>query len=129
MILGIGTDIVKIERIKKAIERTPGFMNAAFNETEIMYLKSKGNKDESIAATFAVKEAVSKALGTGFRGFGLHDIEVMRDSLGKPSVNLSEKLIKMFKLKNYTIHISISHTTDDAIAFAILEGECDGFNF
>ncbi|MBY6837598.1 holo-ACP synthase [Clostridium botulinum] len=121
MIKGIGTDIVEIERIKKAIESNPNFINRFFTEKEIEYFKLRKVNANTISGNFAAKEAVSKALGSGFRGFGLMDIEVLRDELGKPIVNLSDKLYKMFNLDNYNIFISISHSNTDAIAYAIIE--------
>lgn len=121
MIRGIGTDIVKIGRIEKIINRTPRFLEGAFTYLEICYFKIKKNSAESIAGVFAVKEAVSKALGTGFRGFGLHDIEVIHDELGKPSVKISDKIVEKYRLNNCKIHVTISHTSEDAIAFVVIE--------
>ena len=63
MIIGIGTDIIEIDRIKAAIERTPSFLNKAFTEKEIELFKAKGMSVETIAGNFAAKEALSKALG------------------------------------------------------------------
>lgn len=121
MIVGIGTDIVKIDRIGNSIIRTRNFLSGVFSEEEIDYFNSKSNRIESIAGNFAAKEAISKALGTGFRGFRPKDIEILRDEFGKPIVKISDKVKEKFKLDNYTIHVSISHTDDDAIAFAVLE--------
>ncbi|WP_143315985.1 holo-ACP synthase [Clostridium sp. HBUAS56017] len=121
MIRGIGTDIVKIERIEKIINRTPRFLEGAFTYLEICYYKTKKNNSESLAGIFAVKEAVSKALGTGFRGFGLQDIEVIHDDLGKPSVSINDKITEKYCLDNCKIHVSISHTSEDAIAFVVIE--------
>lgn len=67
------------------------------------------------------KEAISKAIGTGFRGFGLKDIEVLRDELGKPIVKLSDKIYELLDVKEFNIHISISHSKDNAIAYAVME--------
>ena len=121
MIKGIGTDIVEIERIKKVVENNPNFIKRFFTENEFEYFKSKKFNVNTIAGNFAGKEAVSKALGSGFRGFGLKDIEILRDDLGKPIVNLSDKLYQMFNLNNNNIFISISHSNTDAIAYAIIE--------
>ncbi|MDS0526211.1 holo-ACP synthase [Clostridium sp. SHJSY1] len=121
MIRGIGTDIVKVKRIEKIINRTPTFVEGAFTYVEICYFDSKKNKAESIAGMFAVKEAVSKAIGTGIRGFGLHDIEVIHDELGKPNINLSNKIIEKYNLENCKIHVTISHTNEDAVAFVVIE--------
>ena len=121
MIIGIGTDIIEINRIEKAIMRTSSFIEKSFTSNEIEYFKSKGLKGNVIAGNFAAKEAISKAIGTGFRGFGLKDIEVLRDELGKPVVNLSYKIYKLLDIKEFNIHVSISHSKENAIAYAVME--------
>lgn len=124
MILGIGVDIVEIRRIKEAIERNDNFINKLFNKEEIEYLKSRGFRPEFVAGRFAAKEAVSKALGTGFRGFGFKDIVIDRTCLGKPIVELKGKaklIAKKLGAGGYKIDISISHGEDSAIAYVIIE--------
>lgn len=121
MIIGIGTDIVKIDRISKIIKRTPNFIKGAFTEEEISYFEKKKNNPETIAGAFAVKEALSKALGTGFRGFGLKDIELRHDDLGKPYVIIDDSIRESFGLNKCRIHVSISHSNEDAVAFVIIE--------
>lgn len=121
MIIGIGTDIIEIERVEKVINRTRGFVEKYFTANEIKYFKSKGLKGNVIAGNFAAKEAISKAIGTGFRGFGLKDIEVLRDDLGKPIVNLSDKIYELLDVKQFNIHVSISHSIGNAIAYAVME--------
>ena len=121
MIIGIGTDIIEISRIEKAMNRTSSFIERSFTDSEIQYFKSKGLKGNVVAGNFAAKEAISKAIGTGFRGFGLKDIEVLRDELGKPVVNLSEKIYNLLEIKEFNMHISISHNKENAIAYAVME--------
>jgi len=121
MIIGIGTDIIEIHRIEKIMMRTSSFIEKSFTNNEIEYFKSKGLKGNVIAGNFAAKEAISKALGTGFRGFGLKDIEVIRDKLGKPVVNLSCKIYELLEIKEFNIHVSISHSKENAIAYAVVE--------
>ena len=72
-------------------------------------------------SNFAVKEAVSKAVGTGIRGFSFRDIEVFRDELGKPIVRVSSKIEEVIKSKDYLFNVSISHNKTIAIAFVVLE--------
>jgi holo-[acyl-carrier protein] synthase len=124
LILGVGVDIVEIRRIKEAIERKDKFIEKLFNKEEIDYIKSRGNRPEYVAGRFAAKEAVSKALGTGFRGFSFKDIVIDRTSLGKPIVELKGK-VKLIAKKlggsGYKIHVSISHGEDSAIAYVIIE--------
>lgn len=122
MIVGIGTDLIEIERIKKAVDKSEHFLTRYFTDKEIAYFNSKKNNYESIAANFAVKEAVSKAIGTGFRNFSLKDIEVLRDDLGKPYVNLYNRANEIIsKLNMTTLHVSISHSRTNAIAFVVIE--------
>ena len=121
MIIGIGTDIIEISRIEKVMNRTSSFIERSFTDSEIQYFKSKGLKGNVVAGNFAAKEAISKAMGTGFRSFGLKDIEVLRDELGKPVVNLSEKIYNLLEIKEFNMHISISHNKENAIAYAVME--------
>lgn len=123
MIYGIGTDIIEISRVSKAVRRTETFLEKLFTEGERKYFKEKNFRDEVIAGNFAAKEAISKALGTGFREFGLKDIEVLRDELGKPIVFLSDKICGLLGFEDFKIHVSISHSKENAIAYALLEVE------
>ena len=120
MIIGIGTDIIEIDRIEQAINKNKGFINKVFTVNEINMFKEKNMRSEVIAGNFAAKEAISKAIGTGFRGFSFIDIEVLRDELGKPIVYLSKNMDNIIN-GEYRINISISHDRTSAIAFAILE--------
>ena len=94
---------------------------SAITDKEKDYINSKAQKAQTVAGFFACKEAVSKALGTGFTGFRLKDIEIYHSEYGGPKVELSSKIIDKFGLNHYLVHISISHSNEDAIAFAILE--------
>ncbi|MEG1256134.1 holo-ACP synthase [Clostridium sp.] len=124
MIIGVGVDIVEIRRIKGILDKNNGFLEKIFTNNEIEYLKSRNLRPEYVAGRFAAKEAVSKALGTGFRGFTFKDIVVESTTLGKPIVTLRGKA-KMIanKTGNTNIHLSISHGCDNAIAYAVLEAE------
>ena len=123
MILGIGTDIIEIDRISNAINNTPMFLEKIFTKREIEQLTRSKLRVESVAGNFAVKEAVSKALGTGVRGFNFKDIEVLRDELGKPVVEVSDKIKELIKVNNYLFNVSISHNRTCAIAFVVLESQ------
>lgn len=122
MIIGIGTDIVEISRIKDAIEKNPNFINKLFSKNEIEYFKSRNLRTEFIAGRFAAKEAVAKALGTGFSGIEFKDIEIDRTASGKPIVVLKGKA-KLIAQKHgeYRFFVSISHSIDNAIAYAVME--------
>ncbi len=117
-VYGIGTDIVEIDRIKEAIERTPTFKTRVFTDREIQYVEKKKTPYHSYAARFAAKEAVSKAVGTGIRGFSVLDIEILNDDLGKPYVVLHNKLKQ--KMEKYFIQISLSHSREYAVSTVIV---------
>ncbi len=118
MILGIGNDIVEIKRVEKACEKE-AFLLRMFTDNELSICAGKPSK---LAGNFAVKEAVAKSFGTGFRGFETKDIEVLRDELGKPYVNLYGGAKDMFmKLEATAIHVTISNTDELASSVAILE--------
>ena len=119
MIYGIGCDIVDIARIEKARD---GFASRYFTQKEQELFFAKKNKPQTVAANFAVKEAFSKALGTGVSGFGLCDIEVLRDESGKPYINLYNKAEEIRKREGISqIFVSISHTDSLAMAYVVLE--------
>lgn len=118
MILGVGNDIVEIKRIEKACEKE-AFMHRYYTEEELVLCKNKASK---LAGNFAVKEAVAKSFCTGFRGFEAKDIEVLRDELGKPYVQLYGGAKMKYEAMGATsIHVSISNTDELASAVAILE--------
>ena len=118
-IFGIGTDIIEIERIKKAAEKDR-FLEKIFTEPEREYFIKRNMKAESIAGTFAAKEAVSKSVGTGIREFSFSDIEILRDSNGRPYVNpLNEFKNLCEKMNICEIKISISHSREYAVANAM----------
>lgn len=122
MIVGIGTDIVEVERIRKACRR-PRFLSRVFTERELALFQSRKENYQVLAGTFAAKEAVVKAMGTGFRGFAWKDVEILRDELGKPHVVLHRQALETVRaMEGRKIHISISHTRCYAVAQAILEG-------
>ena len=119
-ILDIGTDIIEVERIKNSLSKRGDFLKKIFTDKEIEMFQSKGNSPKTIAWNFAAKEAISKSLGLGIRGYNFKDIEILRDNLGKPIVttynNLKEICIQYSVLE---IKVSISHTDNYAVANAI----------
>lgn len=124
MITGIGVDIIEIERIRQAVKNNKAFITKIFSEKEIEYFKTRNLRTEYIAGRFAAKEAVAKALGTGFRDFKLRDIEIDRNALGKPIVILKGKAkLLAQKQGKYKMHISISHSINNAVAYATMEVE------
>lgn len=122
MIIGIGIDIIEIERIEKAIENTR-LINRIFTAAEIKYFACRQNNPSTIAGNFATKEAVAKALGTGIGKISWHDIEVLRYSGGRPYVKLYGNAEKVFATLGGTkVHVSISHSRSYAVSQVIMEG-------
>jgi len=123
-ILGIGVDIVDIERVKRLLDLYDiRFLSRVFTENESRYAMESVNSAERLAGRFAVKEAVLKALGTGKTGGILwQDIETMRGPSGKPVVRLHGQAVRWVKWKGGgPVHVSISHDAGKAIAFVIIE--------
>lgn len=124
MIVGIGCDIIEIERIARAI-KSESFIRRVFTAEEAAYCQRRGQQAAaSFAARFAAKEAVLKALGTGLREGSLQEIAVANDALGKPLVQLSghfAALSRQLGVKN--IQISLSHSRDFAVAYVIMEDD------
>jgi|YNPMSStandDraft_2_1061718.scaffolds.fasta_scaffold18597_2 holo-[acyl-carrier protein] synthase len=121
MIYGIGTDIIEVERIKNAIEKYGDrFLNRIFTDNEIKYCEDyKDKKFLHYAARFAVKEAFSKAIGTGLtQGFKFTEISIVNEKSGKPIVILDGAMKE--KYSHYKIDVSISHTETNAVAFIVM---------
>ncbi len=122
MIIGIGMDLVEVERIKNAIEKYGDrFKNRIYTEREIEYSEQFGdNKYLHYAARFAAKEAFSKAIGTGItKGFKFKEVGVANEKNGKPYLVLEGDLSE--KWGDYASLISLSHTDSNAAAFVVLE--------
>lgn len=120
MILGIGTDIIEIVRIEKLVKNT-NFMGKFFTESERLYLEKKG--PESSAGYFSAKEAVVKAMGTGFSGFKFTDVEIVKIN-SAPHVKLHGQAKGIADERGIEkIHVSISHCKTYATAVAIAEGK------
>lgn len=121
MIKGTGIDMTEVERIKKNLNFVK-FINKIYSKNEVEYLETRKFNAQTAAGMFAAKEAVSKCLGTGFTNFGPCHIEILKDELGKPYVNLLENALKRaHELEISNIQISISHTSEYAVAFCVAE--------
>lgn len=124
MIVGMGTDIAEIDRVAAAIRRHgQAFLKRVFTETEIRYCERHKARDERYAARFAAKEAMMKALGTGWRrGVRWRDIEVRNAASGKPGIFLAGEAEKhAARLGARHFHLSITHSGNLALALVILE--------
>ncbi|MCI8515939.1 MAG: holo-ACP synthase [Hungatella sp.] len=123
MIIGIGTDMIEMERMRKACEKQ-AFLARIYTAEECRQARGSISR---LAGNFAVKEAVAKALGTGFQGFGPKEIEVLRDEKGKPYVRVFGGAGKRAReLGIHTVHVSITNLREYASAFAVAEGEGPG---
>jgi holo-[acyl-carrier protein] synthase len=117
---GLGTDIIEIKRIERAIQKRERFKTRFFTDKEVAYCEQYKKPWANFAGRFAAKEAVVKALGTGFSGFQWQDVEIISTSTGKPEVKLYNGAKKIAQEQEITeIIISISHCHDYATADAI----------
>jgi holo-[acyl-carrier protein] synthase len=125
MILGIGTDIIEVARIEKALSRDIGFRDKIFTPGEIEYCESKKNKYQHYAARFSAKEAFLKAIGTGWRfGVRFADIDLHHDELGQPHIRVTGIAKDLTdRLSVSKIHVSLSHLKELATAIVIIECE------
>ena len=124
-ILGIGVDIINNKRIKFSL-RKKNFIKRIFSQNEIKFSKKIKQKSNYFAKKYAAKEALSKALGTGFRdNLNFKDIEILNDRIGKPYYFKSKKITniinKKFKTKRYNLFLSITDEKEYSIAFTILQ--------
>jgi holo-[acyl-carrier protein] synthase len=119
MIKGIGTDIIEISRIQNSVSlHGQKFLDKIFTSEEQAYCNRFHESSRPYAGRFAAKEAIVKALGTGFReGITWLDLEILPDAHGKPKVYLSRSLIERFE--NPQILLSISHCKEYATATAL----------
>lgn len=119
MIIGIGTDIQSISKFEKKMHKET-FLNLIFTKGELATLKNK--KPKSYVGYFCAKEAMAKALGTGFVGFSPKDIEIHKTPTGKPYLKLLNNANVLSNSLNIEkINLSISHSDDYAVAFVICE--------
>jgi len=128
LILGIGTDIIEVARIRKVMERDLGFREKIFTPHEMEYCDSKRDKYPHYAARFSAKEAFLKAIGTGWRfGIRFGEIEVTHDPLGKPEINVYGKAKEWCKNEAVSkIHVSLSHLKEMATAVVLIETSHSG---
>ena len=116
--MNVGIDLIEIKRIEKSI-RKPRFLSKIFSPSELKYFSEKCFKPEVIAGNFCAKEAFSKAMGTGFRGFSFNEISVLRDYSGSPYISVTGGAKKILQSKNCNVTVSISHTKEYATAVVI----------
>ena len=123
-IIGVGTDIVKIKRIKKSLKKK-NILKRLFNKEEILKCSKIKNSANCFAKRFAAKEAFSKALGTGIsEGINFNEIVVSNQRNGKPIIKLingtKKKVEEKFKKRKLNISISLADEDDYAVAFVTI---------
>ena len=124
MIISIGIDIIEVSRVRETIARTPRFAERVFTEAERAYCESRGAAAaQHYAARFAAKEAALKALQTGWSGgIAWQDVEVAAKDSGAPIIFFHGRALELYEATGANAaHLSISHTTQHAIAEVILE--------
>jgi len=125
-VVGVGVDAIEIPRVEAALRRTPALLARLFTEGERARCTSRCGdlRYGGLAARFAAKEAVAKALGTGLVGFGFRDIEIANDSAGRPDVTLHGGAAEVAASRGITrLHVSLSTSHELAVASAVAEAD------
>ncbi|MEQ1701760.1 MAG: holo-ACP synthase [Ilumatobacteraceae bacterium] len=122
MIRGIGVDAVDIERFRTSLTRTPSMRQRLFTDEELAYVAPKVDPVRSLAARFAAREAVMKAMGLGLGAFGFHEVWVSRAESGEPSLRVTGRAAELAADRGITSwHLSLTHTDLVAIAYVVAE--------
>ena len=119
-VLGIGVDAVDIERFRRSLERTPTMRDRLFTAVELTYVAPKADPVPSLAARFAAREAVMKAMGVGLGAFGFHDVWVERAASGAPTLVVTGPAAALAEERGISRwHLSLTHTALVAIAYVV----------
>jgi holo-[acyl-carrier protein] synthase len=122
MIKGVGIDAVDIERFRVSLTRTPSMRERLFTEEELAYVAPKVDPVPSLAARFAAREAVMKAMGLGLGAFGFHEVWVTRAASGAPSLAITGRALELAVDRGITRwHLSLTHSALVAVAHVIAE--------
>lgn len=120
--IGVGIDVVEIERFRRALARTPSMRDRIFTEVELAYVAPKADPVPSLAARFAAREAVMKALSLGLGAFGFHDVWVDVADSGAPRLHVTGRARELAdQLHVAGWHLSISHHGPVAAAVVVAE--------
>lgn len=120
--IGIGIDVVELDRFRASLERTPGLRERLFRPDERAYADRRADSTERYAARFAAKEAVMKALGVGIGEIAMYDIEVVRADNGRPSVLLHGGAAELADASGVTSWLlTLTHTSTIAQAIAVAQ--------
>jgi len=120
VVIGVGIDLVDVDRFRRSLERTPSMRTRMFTEGERAYAESASDPAERYAARFAAKEAAMKSLGVGLGAFGFHDVEVLRADEGQPSLRVVGAAELLAVRRGVTAwQLSLTHTTTSAGAIVV----------
>jgi holo-[acyl-carrier protein] synthase len=122
-VVGVGVDAVDVVRFRRVLHRRPRLAERVFTEAEQADAATARDPAEGLAARFAAKEAVMKALGSGLGSFPLRDVEVVRISSGAPSLRLAAGAADLARQRQVSRwHVSLTHTSQVAVAMVVAEG-------
>ncbi|MHB8680795.1 MAG: holo-ACP synthase [Acidimicrobiales bacterium] len=122
-VTGIGLDAVELARFRRVLERRPRIAERLFTDAERAYAAGGADPGARLAARFAAKEAVLKALGVGIGAAAFRDVEVVRAASGAPSLQLAGRAARLARDRGVTRwHVSLTHTETTALASVVAEG-------
>ena len=120
--IGIGIDLVDVDRFRRSLERTPTMRTRLFTDVELAYAATRADPVPALAARFAAREAVMKALGVGLGAFEFHDVWVERADSGRPSLAFVGRAADLAATAGVVRwHLSLSHTALTAAAYVVAE--------
>jgi len=120
--IGVGVDVVEIERFRRSLARTPSTKARLFTEVELSYVAPKADPVPSLAARFAAREAVMKSLGVGLGAFGFHEVWVERADSGAPSLSVTGRAAALASEAGVSRwHLSLTHSDLIAVAYVLAE--------
>jgi holo-[acyl-carrier protein] synthase len=120
--IGIGVDVVEIERFRRSLERTPSMRERLFTPAELAYVAPQSDPVPSLAVRFAAREAVMKSLGLGLGAFGFHDVWVERAPSGAPSLAFTGRALELSERAGVRAwHLSLTHSDLVAVAYVVAE--------
>lgn len=120
--IGIGVDVVEIERFRKSLARTPTMRERLFTPVELDYVSTMSDPVPSLAVRFAAREAVMKSLGLGLGAFGFHDVWVERAPSGAPSLGVTGRARELADVAGVVRwHVSLTHSDLVAVAYVVAE--------
>jgi holo-[acyl-carrier protein] synthase len=120
MIVGIGVDTATVSRVEKSMQN-PRFLNSVFGPEERALFAERGMRAQTVAANFAAKEALGKALGEGLSGFAWQEAQTLRNERGAPYWAFSGALEARMAAEGWRVHVSLTHEGDSATAFVVVE--------